>query len=198
VAAGPHGADRIGGCMMTATQVFGRRAGASAAGHAKMLGQRNVPDIPMGEDIEWLKYRPKRGNSDSLIEPKLEIRKTMTRYATVSRCEDGLKKCGKKLYELESHAEEIRVDRRAPPHKYFQLRNMILTGRLIVESALKRKYSLGSHFRKDCPPNPSPPASPLLPFLSRLPGGKFFSLKQGKIHWLGRPLALYNVSILNN
>ena len=33
-AAGPHGADRIGGCMMTSTQVFGRRAGIGAAKHA--------------------------------------------------------------------------------------------------------------------------------------------------------------------
>jgi len=149
VAARPHGADRIGGCMMTATQVFGRRAGASAAGHAKMLGQRNVPDIPMGEDIEWLKYTPKRGNSDSLIEPKLEIRKTMARYATVLRWEDGLEKCRKELDDLGSQLQESKLSSKAPPSQYCAVQNMILTGRLIVESALNRKHSLGSHFRKD-------------------------------------------------
>jgi L-aspartate oxidase len=152
VAAGPHGADRIGGCMMTATQVFGRRVGASAAGRAKMVGQYNFPDIPMGEDIEWLKYTPKRCDSDSLIDTKREIRKTMTRYATVLRCEDGLEKCKKELHALGSQLKEIRRSRKAPPSHYCALHNMILTGRLIVESALDRKQSLGSHFRKDFPP----------------------------------------------
>jgi len=152
VAAGPHGADRIGGCMMTATQVFGERAGASAAGHAKMVGQRDIPDIAMGEDIEWLKYMPKRGNSDSLIEPKLEIRKTMARYATVLRWEDGLEKCRKELDDLGSQLKETRLSRRAFSSHYYAVQNMILTGRLIVESALNRKHSLGSHFRTDSPP----------------------------------------------
>ena len=152
VAAGPHGADRIGGCMMTATQVFGRRAGASAAGRAKMVGQYNFPDIPMGEDIEWLQYTPKRGNSNSFIDTKLEIRKTMAKYATVLRCEDGLEKCRKELHGLGFQLKEIKPSRKALLSHYCALHNIILTGRLIVESALNRKHSLGSHFRKDFPP----------------------------------------------
>jgi len=152
VAAGPHGADRIGGCMMTATQVFGRRVGASAAGHAKMVGKCNVPNIAMGEDIEWLKYAPKRDNSDALIDTELEIRKSITRYATVLRYEDGLEKCRKELHDLGSQLKETRLSRKAFPSHYCGVQNMILTGRLIVESALHRKHSLGSHFRTDSPP----------------------------------------------
>ena len=152
VAAGPHGADRIGGCMMTATQVFGGRAGASAAGHAKMVGQCNIPDIPMDADIEWLKYTPKRADSSSLIDTELEIRKTMTRYAAVLRYEGGLEKCRKELHGLDSQLKEIRLSRKALPSHYCAVQNMILTGRLIAKSALNRKHSLGSHFRKDFPP----------------------------------------------
>jgi fumarate reductase (CoM/CoB) subunit A len=156
VAAGPHGADRIGGCMMTATQVFGTRAGASAAGHVKMVGRRNVPDIPMGEDIKWLKYTPKRCDSDSLTHIELEIGKTMTRYATILRCEDGLEKCRKALHDLGSQLKKIRRNRKALPNHYCAVQNMLLTGRLIVESALHRKSSLGPHCRTDFPPKSLP------------------------------------------
>src|SRR5690606_20253688 len=38
VAAGPHGADRLGGNMSVTCQVFGRRAGRAAAERAKQLG----------------------------------------------------------------------------------------------------------------------------------------------------------------
>src|SRR5690606_24743729 len=38
VAAGPHGADRLGGNMSVTCQVFGRRAGQAAAERAKQLG----------------------------------------------------------------------------------------------------------------------------------------------------------------
>lgn len=151
VAAGPHGADRIGGCMMTATQVFGKRAGEYAARHAKKLAQYSFPEVETAKDIEWAQHMSETDHAEPLIDIALEVRKAMGKYAMVLRREMGLEKCKKALCDWESQLESLRLNESIPPIEYFQLRNMILTGKLIAESALIRKQCLGPHFREDFP-----------------------------------------------
>lgn len=151
VAAGPHGADRIGGCMMTATQVFGKRAGMSAARFAVRSGdffplQAQKGGVPEGTELlrkrRSLHSRPKMGR---------EVRETIGKYAMVLRSEEGLKTCEKILNGCKTELEEMRLKGRIDAEEYFELNNMILAGRLVVRSALKRKESRGSHYREDFP-----------------------------------------------
>ena len=149
MAAGPHGADRIGGCMMTATQVFGKRAGQFAARHAKKLAQRGFPEFETEEEIEWATHMPKDGRPESVFDLALQVRQVMGKYAMVLRWEKGVEKCKKALRDCESQLRQMKSKGTIHPLDYFELRNMILTGKLIVESALMKKQSLGPHFRED-------------------------------------------------
>jgi L-aspartate oxidase len=152
VAAGPHGADRIGGCMMTATQVFGKRAGDAAADRAKTLGKLPFPDIQIGEDMGWIKHPPYNVKADPVIELASEVRAVVGKYFGVLRWETGLKACQKKLDDCASRLEGMKGENVILPRQFFNIRNMILTGKEITDASLVRKESLGAHFREDFPP----------------------------------------------
>lgn len=149
VAAGMHGADRIGGCMMTATQVFGRRAGYYAARRSKC---RNHPAISRTEkqplaDLD--SSRSAQADHCSLKSIEKKIRLTMQSYAGVVRTEHGLKSC---LVDLDGVKHQLKkmVGTSGAKHRhYLKVRNMEETARIVVQAALKRKFSLGPHFRKD-------------------------------------------------
>jgi succinate dehydrogenase/fumarate reductase flavoprotein subunit len=67
-AGGPHGADRLGGNMNLTCQVFGRRAGCSAAQRARERGIPSVSTALIAAERERLADpRSRRGNVDSLL-----------------------------------------------------------------------------------------------------------------------------------
>src|SRR5260370_134474 len=63
VAAGPHGADRLGGNMAVTCQVFGRRAGTAAAERARSLPMPDISDIDT--DVQRLESKFKRHGMES-------------------------------------------------------------------------------------------------------------------------------------
>ena len=153
VAAGPHGADRIGGCMMTATQVFGRRAGVFAAIHAREMGARTtMPKKVMG-DIHQV-FNPlvtgaAADNEIDLISQK--IRKIMDKNVIIMREWDGLQECLAGLNDCNHDLNQIIAKSYASSILWSKVRNMITTAKLITSAALKRNESRGSHFRSDFP-----------------------------------------------
>jgi fumarate reductase (CoM/CoB) subunit A len=151
VAAGPHGADRIGGCMITATQVFGERAGQFAAQRAKGLARCRLPDLQPSDDIEWAKRMRETGHINHITNIALQSRQILGEHAMILRRADGLKTCKKKLKDCQSELEAMKSKGTIPAAQCLELRNMILTSRLVVDSALMRKQSLGPHFREDYP-----------------------------------------------
>jgi len=162
VAAGPHGADRIGGCMMTATQVFGERAGRFAAEHAKGLKQSLIPEVRLPQVLKGIESALENIDKRFFLDRELEVRQTMTRYASILRTEKGLGKCQMRLLDLENALEKIRLNEEAVPTCYFRLRNMIQkTAKLVTCSALSRKQSLGPHYREDFPSDSVAPAPPI-------------------------------------
>ncbi|MBN1832764.1 MAG: FAD-binding protein [Deltaproteobacteria bacterium] len=151
VAAGSHGADRIGGCMMTATQVFGKKAGECAAQRAKALARYGFPDIRRCSDIEWADRMRETAHINHITNISLLSRQVLGEYAMILRRGDGLKTCKKKLKDCQSELEAMKSKATIPAAQCLELRNMILTSRLVLDSALMRKQSLGPHFREDYP-----------------------------------------------
>ena len=154
VAAGPHGADRIGGCMMTATQVFGERAGRFAALRVKRirtsLDTKEKPHV-----IEMLENRSAYNRKDKKLPAlKTRIRKTFSRNMMILRNKDGLNTCLQEIKETDSHLDKIEDVNRLD---FLNLKNMLLTMQLIATSALNRKESLGPHYRTDSVPSISEP-----------------------------------------
>ena len=148
VAAGPHGADRIGGCMMTATQVFGYRAGHFAARKATQSRMKTFPD----KNTTNLKHQPLGTGSEDVSEALAviedRVRATMDRYAGVLRTRKGLKKAQSILGACQTQLGALNFIGTVS-RDYYRIRNIVETAKLVLQSALARNNSRGSHYRQD-------------------------------------------------
>lgn len=151
VAAGPHGADRVGGCMITATQVFGKRAGTHAALRAGRLSKRPEPDSHSEIMQKVLSLTGSRSLSEELRRIRLTAEKSFSKHLMALRDRKGLMACSRETGEMGSLLDEITE---MNPVGYVFVKNLLAAGKLVAESALKREESRGSHFRSDFPPAP--------------------------------------------
>jgi fumarate reductase (CoM/CoB) subunit A len=152
VAAGPHGADRIGGCMMTATQVFGERAGRFAA-----IRSRNMRSKPMYEKVItdvaqiFTQFVTSDVVDNDIGSIAQRIKNTMNKNVMIIRNLGGLQECLCELNDCNENLNQIGEKSHTPSRLWFEIRNMITTAKLITSAALKRNESRGSHFRSDFP-----------------------------------------------
>lgn len=149
VAAGPHGADRMGGCMMTATQVFGKRAGQFAAKRAINCREKCLPADRQEEAIPCplSEISNKVLNASAAIENS--VKTAMGLYAGVLRSQEGLMKCKKVLETCAHQLSELGTTGLSNFERYYNVRNMIITANLVAKGALSRKQSKGTHYRED-------------------------------------------------
>ncbi len=147
-AAGPHGADRIGGCMMTATQVFGRRAGQFAS--QQVRATRSVPDrLP---DLTLLKRRGTRKMPlGRLREMESLARSCFQESLGVIRDGPGLHRCLARIHELKTEAARMAWHDPGSLRRLHCLESCLATGEAVAEAALARTHSLGAHLRIDQP-----------------------------------------------
>ncbi len=148
VTGGMHGADRIGGLSTANGLVFGGIAGRSAAA--------SVQDQPTGPD-SW--------DFGCRAFPQLEtlqttLRELMFQSAMVIRSEAGLCRGLEQLGELRKTNTVPTEDGRAMA-KTRRLEGQLLTATCILEAALARKESRGSHYREDYPVSDPAQARPM-------------------------------------
>lgn len=151
VAAGPHGADRLGGNMSVTCQVFGRRAGRAAAERAKQLGEH----IPLRTPVEGdpLRVQGFRGTGkQSLDQLRQGLQQAANRHLLILREESGLRRfldiCAQTRQSL---LADCRIQTAAQKVSALELNNMIQVAELIATAALQRPESRGSHYREDHP-----------------------------------------------
>lgn len=152
VTGGAHGADRLGGGMLSNCQVFGARAGKFAARYA--LEQR-APRLGEGD---WgrldLPFAPDEGadsgEGDELRQDlKKRIRALMFESLLIERNGKNLTAA---LAQLDAFsAEKSQASAPSTVWQDLELQNLIDAGRLMISSALLRTESRGSHFRSDYP-----------------------------------------------
>jgi len=150
VAAGPHGADRLGGNMSVTCQVFGRRAGRAAAERAREVGHPVVTDV-FDEQRAFLdQFR--RGGKVSLDALKKDLQKAANRSLLIIREARGLahfmQHCRQARATL--HEEACIASPQDLVHA-LEIDNLIEVGTLMASAALARKESRGSHYREDYP-----------------------------------------------
>ena len=151
-AAGPHGADRLGGNMLPSTQVFGRRAGFSAAACARggppPLSAETLT-LPRARIARILSQKGNRRSSDV----KHQLQEKISQNLSVVRNAAGLTALLDEVAHLRE--EELldctgRLDRRELC-KVLELDNLLLVAEAMGRAALMRTESRGSHFRTDFP-----------------------------------------------
>lgn len=148
VAAGPHGADRLGGNMSLTSQVFGNIAGVHSANRAK-----NTPVVPDGEAFfnrcsklysqyalpADLQTEEILGQIQNLTDHSLLIVRNQTQLENYQKTLSGWKK------DLENGKAG------KPSREVIQLHHLMTAGEIIAQAAMARKESRGSHYREDYP-----------------------------------------------
>jgi L-aspartate oxidase len=152
VAAGPHGADRIGGCMMTATQVFGARAGWNAVKFAKKHNQ--PPEIKrMPETIKLIaSARTRRTNTKPIKNLMAPLKQKFSQALMLHRDREGIESY---LTQRSETTAAINAFEASNSITCLKAKNIILVMKLIATATLNQHVSLGSHYRSD--PTPHPP-----------------------------------------
>jgi succinate dehydrogenase / fumarate reductase flavoprotein subunit len=154
VAAGLHGANRLGGNSLAETVVFGRRAGeAAAAWSASRDLQVRSRQVVRAADQELSGFI--RPGSEFARPLQRALRDTMWEHCGVVRDQAGLQQGLDRVAELRDLASQ--VDVRPSSEGYtdlahvLDLRASLLAAEATLRGALARRESRGAHQRRDHP-----------------------------------------------
>ena len=140
-AGGPHGANRIGGLAILATQVFGKIAGESAAGYAAAHSQYSET-YHMEDDL------PKGSKAERTPEETMDqIRLIMQEAAFVIRNEEKLASALEKMQAVAESCNPMLYGNA----KAFDVMNAANTALACLKAMKMRRESRGSHYREDYP-----------------------------------------------
>lgn len=193
-----NGANRLGSNSLTECLVFGARAGRAAA---EALAQ---PAGPSASSALYAQARDEQrrleeqflgkvGGKERIAALRTEMQKTMEESAGIYRSAGELSKAAEKLRALQERSADLELDDRS--HTFnteltsaLELSFMLDVAEAIIQSALNRTESRGSHQRKDFPERDDqkflahtlayrradgPPHTELLPVtITRWPPGK--------------------------
>jgi succinate dehydrogenase / fumarate reductase flavoprotein subunit len=156
VAAGLHGANRLGGNSLTDLLVFGRRAGEAAGCYADSLRAPIYLDEDQVQEEKEVLIRPLEcGGVENPYLLHQELQEVMADHAGIVRDAEGLQ-CGlQKVLDLQERAKDIGVrGTRCFNPGWHMARDdlfMLCIAEAVFRAAIERKESRGAHFRTDYP-----------------------------------------------
>ncbi|KXG73688.1 L-aspartate oxidase [Thermotalea metallivorans] len=134
---GVHGANRLASNSLLEGLVFGGRVAEDIHGHM----ENAKPESLLISHI-----KKAGGNKNTIIdleEIKGRLKNTMDQHVSIIRSEEGLKKAWREIEDIKAMLR-MQEEESIP---YYELLNMTTVALLIIEGALKRKDSLGGHYR---------------------------------------------------
>jgi succinate dehydrogenase / fumarate reductase flavoprotein subunit len=155
VAAGLHGANRLGGNSLSDLLVFGRRAGQAAAQHAKKTSapSPDAGEIDAAEREMLAHFQRKDGESPYVLHRDLQ--EVMQNQVGIFRDEEDLRQALVKVQQLKQRSQRLAVEgsRMFNPgwHLCGDLKCMLTISEAVTRSALIRCESRGAHSRIDFP-----------------------------------------------
>jgi succinate dehydrogenase / fumarate reductase flavoprotein subunit len=156
VAAGLHGANRLGGNSLSDLVVFGRRAGRYAAAFAKANGPVRVDEAEIQVTASAALSPFDRGPSgENPYQIQYDLQETMQDLVGIVRLESEMQQALDAIGRLRARAERARVPGNREYnngwHTTIDLGNMMIVSEAITRAALLRKESRGAQFREDFP-----------------------------------------------
>jgi succinate dehydrogenase / fumarate reductase flavoprotein subunit len=158
VAAGMHGANRLGGNSLSDLLVFGQRTGAAAADYA--ADQPEVPYVDPGAVQTAATelaapFTAGPGDREDPYRLHEELQATMGTLAGIFRTEEDLDEAIRRLAELRARWASVRIGggRAYNPSwgLVYEVRNMLIVSEAVARSAKERRESRGAHSRLDYP-----------------------------------------------
>jgi succinate dehydrogenase / fumarate reductase flavoprotein subunit len=156
VAAGLHGANRLGGNSLSDLVVFGRRAGRFAADFAKANGPVTVDEAEIQATASAALSPFNRGPSgENPYQVQYDLQETMQDLVGIVRLEGEMQQALDAIGQLRSRAERAGIagnrEYNNGWHTTIDIGNMIVVSEAITRAALLRKESRGAQFREDFP-----------------------------------------------
>ena len=156
VAAGLHGANRLGGNSLSDLLVFGKRAGEYAARFASTNGAARVREADAREAARIaLEPFERGGSAEGPYKIQHELQDTMQDLVGIVRTEDEMQRALACIRAFRERARRVGVggNREYNPgwHTALDLPNLLTVSEAIARSAIERKESRGGHFREDYP-----------------------------------------------
>jgi succinate dehydrogenase / fumarate reductase flavoprotein subunit len=155
VAAGLHGANRLGGNSLSDLLVFGKRAGEYAAKFSKDNGAAKVVQAEVDRSTREALEPFERKGGEGPYQVQEDLQETMQSLVGIVRVEGELKKALGELDKLKARAAKAAVQGNREYnngwHTAIDLKNLMTVSEAIAKSALERKESRGGHFRDDFP-----------------------------------------------
>ena len=154
-----NGANRLGSNSLTEVLVFGARAGQAAASFAAEQGGPSASIAAQALDerrrLEERLLR-KTGGRERIATVRAEMHEVMEESAGIYRTGPALEKAAERLQRLQERSEDVSLDDHSLTFNTeltaaLELSYMLDVARTIVQSALERRESRGSHQRTDFP-----------------------------------------------
>src|SRR5438270_3144143 len=159
VAAGMHGANRLGGNSLSDLLVFGRRAGQAAAEYSQKARAAKIDEGQQSAYAQRFAAPFERGGDENPYAIHAELQDTMQELVGIIRRRDELEEALARLERLRARAARagVKGGRVYNPgwHLALDLENLIAVSETVARSALVREESRGGHTREDFPkPDP--------------------------------------------
>ncbi len=152
-----HGANRLGTNSLLDACVFGRRAGKAALDYTLSASLERVNEKEeLGKARKRLDALLNTPETESANDIRNELKETMSDHAGVYRSGEGLLSAKAALKSLRERFKSVRVTDKGKLFnselvEALELSNMLEYSEIIVEGALARRESRGSHARTDFP-----------------------------------------------
>jgi succinate dehydrogenase / fumarate reductase flavoprotein subunit len=154
-----HGANRLGGNSLLDTLVFGKRAGAVAAGYTKDKPKQprtNALERALKREEDNLNQMLKSNGKENPHKINNELRKLMPEKAGIFRNEKQMTEGLTQIKVLKERFKKIRPVASGRSFNldkvwFLEIKGNLDVAEAVVAGALARKESRGSHFRRDFP-----------------------------------------------
>jgi succinate dehydrogenase flavoprotein subunit len=154
-----NGANRLGSNSLTEILVFGARAGKVAAAFAAEQREARPSVLAQAHDEHRRleeQFLRKTGGTERIAVLRTEMHQIMEASAGIYRTESVLRDAAKRLNELQERFQGLSLDDRSYTFNTeltaaLELSYMLDVAQPIVQSALERRESRGSHQRTDHP-----------------------------------------------
>ncbi len=156
VAAGLHGANRLGGNSLSDLLVFGKRAGRFAAEFAKANKAASVDDAQLQAAATAALAPFDRGAAgENPFQIQYELQESMQNLVGIVRTEGEMQHALETIAQLRARTERVGTTGHRQYnngwHTALDLANLLIVSEAVTRAALLRKESRGAQFREDFP-----------------------------------------------
>ena len=151
-----HGSNRLGTNSLLDINVFGKRAGISAAEYAQTAPWVDLPEAPEAAVVEQLESMRGRPQGERVSDVRRELQQTMDTNAQVFRTADSLREAFGEIQVLQERYTRVSVQDKGRAFntdliEALELGFLLDIAETVVVGALNRRESRGGHFREDYP-----------------------------------------------